>query len=52
MKGMSPSRRYGSGSQKPSLIQDSLGSVTVPTDATEDIPMDQLGEFSDLMHNS
>ncbi|XP_044750779.1 piezo-type mechanosensitive ion channel component isoform X3 [Coccinella septempunctata] len=42
MKGMSPSRRYGSGSQKPSLIQDSVGSVTVPTDATEDIPMDQL----------
>ncbi|XP_045471013.1 piezo-type mechanosensitive ion channel component isoform X4 [Harmonia axyridis] len=42
MKGMSPSRRYGSGSQKPSLIQDSMGSVTVHTDATEDIPMDQL----------
>lgn len=45
MKGMSPSRRYGSGSQKPSFLQDSVGSVTIRTDATEDIPMDQLGNI-------
>ncbi|KAL3280583.1 hypothetical protein HHI36_003816 [Cryptolaemus montrouzieri] len=44
MKGISPSRKYGSGGRKPSLIQDSVGSVTVPTDATEDIPMDQLDD--------
>ncbi|RZC37773.1 piezo-type mechanosensitive ion channel component 2 [Asbolus verrucosus] len=45
IRGVSPSRRYGSGTRKaPSVLQDSVGSVTVTGDNPDDIPMSPLGK--------
>lgn len=48
MRGVSPSRRYGSGSRKghPSILQDSTGSVTVTSENPDDIPLRELGMLS------
>ncbi|XP_048520923.1 piezo-type mechanosensitive ion channel component isoform X7 [Dendroctonus ponderosae] len=42
IKGVSPSRRYGS-SKRSAIMQDSTGSVTVDGEHPEEIPMDQMG---------
>lgn len=46
IRGVSPSRKYGSDKKKKgvtSVLQDSTGSVTITSDTNDDIPMQQLG---------
>nr|CAI5853646.1 unnamed protein product [Callosobruchus analis] len=42
IRGVSPSKRHGSG-KRSGIYQDSIGSVTVTGDNTEDIPLDEMG---------
>lgn len=44
IKGVSPSRRYGS-SKRSGIMQDSTGSVTVDGEHPEDIPLDEMGKL-------